>query len=91
MVQAYLAAETKAEREKAAKEFPALKGAFTAEAAARTAASEKIDSKSKEALVIGKIRNDIAIDIHKGRGFNVQVRAPTSKVDERGQQIERTR
>lgn len=69
MVQAFLKAETGKDRTAAVKEFPALKEAFKADAAAKAVAAEKIDSKKAAENFVGRFRDSIAIALHTGRAI----------------------
>lgn len=69
MVQAFLKAETGKDRTAAAKEYPQLKEAFKADAAAKAVAAEKIDSKKAAENFVGRFRDSIAISLHTGRAL----------------------
>lgn len=74
LVRAFLEADTGKARTAAAKEHPALKEAFKADAAAKAVAVEKIDSKKAAENFVGRFRDSIAIALHTGRALpNVTV------------------
>lgn len=75
MVQAYLNAESKAQRDAASKKHPALKQAFAGDAAAKAFADENIDSKKSAANFVSRFRDNTAIALHTGRELpKVQVK-----------------
>lgn len=67
MVQAYLEAETDAQRKAAIKQYPQLKQAFAGEVAARAFADTNIDSKKAAANFVNRFRDNTAIALHTGR------------------------
>lgn len=82
VVQAFLKAETKKDRDAAAKQYPELKAAFAADAAAKAIAEEKIDSKKSAANFVGRFRDSIAIALHTGRALpNVEVQTERKAAD----------
>lgn len=89
MVQAFLQAESKKDREAAIKQYPQLKAAFAADAAAKAVAEAKIDSKKGTEHFIGRFRDSIAIALHTGRALPAAElkadRVPPNKVEDRGQ------
>ena len=89
MVQAFLAAESKKDREDAAKKYPPLKAAFVADAAAKAIAEAKIDSKKAAENFIARFRDSIAIALHTGRSLPaLEIKtepARPSKVEDRDQ------
>jgi hypothetical protein len=89
LVQAFLAAESKKDREDAAKKYPQLKAAFLADAAAKAIAEAKIDSKKAAENFVSRFRDSIAIALHTGRPLptpEVKAERPRpSKVEDRDQ------
>ena len=89
MVQAFLHAESKKDREAAAKKYPKLEAAFVADAAAKAVAETKIDSKKAAESFVSRFRDSIAIALHTGRSLpavEVKVERPRpSKVEDRDQ------
>lgn len=87
MVQAFLQAGSKKDREAAVKQYPQLQAAFAADAAAKAVAEAKIDSKKAAEHFIGRFRDSIAIALHTGRAVpNPELKAERprpSKVEER--------
>lgn len=89
MVQAFLCAESKKDREDAVKKYPQLKGAFAADAAAKAVAEAKIDSKKAAENFVSRFRDSIAIALHMGRSLPApEIKtepARPSKVEDRDQ------
>jgi hypothetical protein len=89
MVQAFLHAESKKDRDDAVKKYPELKAAFLADAAAKAVAEAKIDSKKAAEIFVSRFRDSIAIALHTGRALptaEVKAERPCpSKVEDRGQ------
>jgi len=87
MVQAFLQAESKKDREAAVEQYPQLKEAFMADAAAKAVAEAKIDSKKAADSFISRFRDSIAIALHTGRALpatELKAERPRpSKVEER--------
>ena len=80
MVRAYLDAETKPQRTAAMKQYPQLKQAFAADAAAVAFADANIDSKKATANFVGRFRDNTAIALHTGRDLpKVQVHDKTQE------------
>lgn len=80
MVKAFLEADTAKARTDAAKQFPELKAAFKADAAAVAYADANIDSKKAASQFMGRFRDSIAISLHTGRQLpNVSVDASKEK------------
>jgi hypothetical protein len=89
MVQAFLHAESKKDRDDAVKKYPELKAAFLADAAAKAVAEAKIDSKKAAEIFVSRFRDSIAIALHTGRSLpaaEVKAERPRpSKVEDRDQ------
>jgi len=89
MVQAFLNAESKKDRDDAVKKYPELKAAFLADAAAKAVAEAKIDSKKAAEVFVSRFRDSIAIALHTGRKLpaaEVKAERPRpSKVEDRDQ------
>ncbi|WIG54575.1 MAG: hypothetical protein OJF61_000361 [Rhodanobacteraceae bacterium] len=89
MVQAFLHAESKKDRDDAVKKYPELKAAFVADAAAKAVAEAKIDSKKAAEVFVSRFRDSIAIALHTGRTLpaaEVKAERPRpSKVEDRVQ------
>jgi hypothetical protein len=89
MVQAFLQAESKKDREAAVKKYPQLQAAFVADAAAKAVAEAKIDSKKAAESFISRFRDSIAIALHTGRALpatELKAERPRpSKVEDRDQ------
>jgi hypothetical protein len=87
MVQAFLHAESKKDRDDAVKKYPELKAAFLADAAAKAVAEAKIDSKKAAEIFVSRFRDSIAIALHTGRALpaaEVKAERPRpSKVEDR--------
>lgn len=80
MVQAFLNAESKGQRDAAIKEYPQLKQAFAVEAAAKAIADAKIDSKKAAANFVARFRDTTAIALHMGRELpNVELKPHTQE------------
>ena len=69
MVQAFLRAESKMDREAAVSKYPKLQAAFAADAAAKAVAEAKIDSKKAAENFVSRFRDSIAIALHTGRAL----------------------
>jgi hypothetical protein len=89
MVQAFLNAESKKDRDEAVKKYPELKAAFLADAAAKAVAEAKIDSKKAAEIFVSRFRDSIAIALHTGRTLpSAEAKAERprpSKVEDRDQ------
>ncbi|HKZ09367.1 MAG TPA: LPD7 domain-containing protein [Rhodanobacteraceae bacterium] len=89
IVQAFLHAESKKDRDDAVKKYPELKAAFLADAAAKAVAEAKIDSKKAAEIFVSRFRDSIAIALHTGRTLptaEVKAERPRpSKVEDRVQ------
>ena len=89
MVQAFLQADSKKDREAAIKQYPKLQAAFFADAAAKAVAEAKIDSKKAAESFVSRFRDSIAIALHTGRELPTTElktdRPPPNKVEDRDQ------
>jgi Large polyvalent protein-associated domain 7 len=89
IVQAFLAAESKKDRDDAVKKYPQLKDAFAADAAIKAKAAT-LDSKKAELSVIARGRDNLSIDLHQGRALSVEVRDLAASKDA-SRQLEHSR